>query len=461
LFLKLVPIIVNTPDFLEWFKTRGWKLSKKRRYEREFDGLCTTSSTRNTFLKKELGMGKMLASGDIKPASESPARLICSSPGSIQMCYGPYTESLKKHLVKHTKDMQVSFAIGCDRQGYGRMLEERISRLVAKAFFLSADYGKFDSTVREEHFKIEHAIYSGLLPYDKDLIKQLADRTSKSFTVTHFTEAESFVAKVGTSRASGDPATTLGNTLINEIYWINLLSGDGYEDGLGEVAYGDAQVMVCGDDDLVIATQKGMDVIKVRLKRANEFGFVIKTSDVTDDPAKTEFLSGFFARARVGSGPGATIQYVHAAKLMRSLCKTGLTAKNCKDPIIRLTLQYQKIMGLRQNLWYHPAARERLACILVMLKRYLKDICPKWTPKVESMPWIKMGADKITVTEQTLEDIQSRYGDDLDMVDQWLATFKLTKPYTMSINNTDKVIAFVQADVLDDEAFQSLKAVDL
>nr|QZZ63382.1 hypothetical protein [Leuven Tombus-like virus 3] len=119
--------------------------------------------------------------------------------------------------------------------------------------YISCDYSKFDSTIRVEHLKAEHAIYdrtfkSGELR--KLLHQQLYNKGFSRHGIKYTIKG---------TRMSGDYNTGLGNSLINRIV---------LESWLCDVPH---EIMLDGDDAVIIIEKT--DMYKLNMQHINKMGF--------------------------------------------------------------------------------------------------------------------------------------------------------------------------------------------
>jgi hypothetical protein len=91
-----------------------------------------------------------------------------------------------------------------------------------KPYYVGIDYSKFDSSQRKEHFEILEMLYKKALRQFPDKQKVMEAycvtlKNAKLCTYTNYKEKSGFKVMIPVSRASGDPDTTYGNTLLNQL----------------------------------------------------------------------------------------------------------------------------------------------------------------------------------------------------------------------------------------------------
>jgi hypothetical protein len=422
------PSVHTIPSYKQWLESRNWSLAKKDKYDMEFDGFCFWSSRRSTFMKREIVLG----------GGDKPARTINASDTDIQCTAGPLMSALKSYFCKFSLDMPVTMACGLSRNDIGGLLA-RLTEPTHGKFrklgpggisFCSGDFSRFDSTICGPLMELERFLYKAIFPTTlaHEVIDNFITRCQKDFKAYSFSKYFNFGAFIRTSRGSGDPNTTLGNTIINYFMWSYLL--DNIDGGRFLPLI---QVFVCGDDVLLVGATSDLENFKERIRQCNFFdllGTKLEFEPIVGNHAEAEFLSGWYLRGDVGDKR----HYVHAAKLGRVLAKTPLTHKMWHNDTEFYTLKYSKILAMATELWYLPKFSAKLRQYCGSIKK----------PGVHASQQYYTYSTLPVVNQYTRLDFKTRYWLKLDDVDDALCRDfdcvnprKLTGRYYASIIRTD------------------------
>ncbi len=438
--------VTEHPDHDEWFQSRNWPKSKKMKYDAMYEGLLNPSAARSIFIKRDLGL--------VSP--EKAARLICCSPGDIQMYYGKYTDCLKKHITKHSRHKQIICAVGYDRQTLGEILHESVDDLTTH--YMYADYSRFDSTINATHMKAEKGIYNmffhALYKAPDSPFTDMIERACKAFKATCLNDNTMLAVIIPPSRATGDPGTTLGNCVVNMMVWYSLLNYKVDNGRLIKSPLKDVKVMICGDDDLMWGPKDSLQELQARIAYVKQMGFVLEASEIVNSYTKVDFLSGFFLRAQKKDSKGnMTKTLVHVPKIGRVIAKAGLSYKAKKNYIVqRYQLIYQKLMGLEANVWFIPDLHKKVQKLMNKCQPELKKICPKWRMKNEEESWIKMGEDSMLPDEDTHTDLLERY-EDLSCLTHFEQYLDLDDSQIFVVNKREVELSFPKRALLEDDIY--------
>lgn len=160
-----------------------------------------------------------------------------------------------------------SITKGLNPQEIAKLLIEKASWF-RNPLFIAADHSKFDSTIRKEHLKFEHACYdkafrSGYLR--RLLHKQIVNRGRSRYGIRY---------RVTGTRMSGDFNTGLGNSLINFVVLKSF------------VKHVKAEILLDGDDSILIIEMDDRD--KLDFTHFERMGFET-TYEFFDDITQVDY----------------------------------------------------------------------------------------------------------------------------------------------------------------------------
>lgn len=175
-------------------------------------------------------------------------------------------------------------------------------------------------------------------------------------------------------------------------------------------------MMCCGDDSLLFLSPKAsvaLNNLFVSTDSFKKLGKNLELESRVRDLAEASFLSGRFARMRVGYKNGAhRVGYVHYAQLGKLLARTGLTTKVVTDrygkPMQTVIehLQLEKLHAFRDNTAVSPIWRDAICRTLAAYKRRK----PKYRVKYSEESYIKPGKGKsYECLADTREDVEKNY----------------------------------------------------
>jgi hypothetical protein len=410
LFNNIDAYSVSVPLFKEWLDTRKWSIYKKLNCDRLFEGFCTHNTTRKSFLKAEV----------VLCDDQSAARVICANDNDIQATNGPMMAAVKKWLVKVSRSTRVIFTCGMDRNQLGKLMFETQSRY-AEPNFMSGDFSKFDSTVGASLMEIERIVYSIILPTHQNDVDDFIDRCQSDFKAIMVSKGFKAGVAIPVSRGSGDPNTTVGNSLVNYAFWMyifDLLSN--------KHAMNQATAYVCGDDVHLCGSKQDLEQIRdfvIEERILEKLGTVIKFTPITSVLSQSEYLSGIFMRAEVdvsithGKTDGRLPSFktcehiVHVAKPGRVLSKIMLTAKLWRNDDEFKVLRNSKLDALLTECWEFPLLCEKI-----------NNFLQTQNPNHIKRDIFKMGYSKRPrICKNTEVDFIERYGVSLYDVDLYLS----------------------------------------
>jgi hypothetical protein len=377
------PSVETETKIGKWLKTRNWPQAKKILYDEKFDGLPCNEQQRQIFGKLEL----------VLTTQDKSMRLIGASNSNVQCTNGPMIKDISDLLKEFTKDQDITIACGYTREEYGRIVMDQIELHGDGVHYMSGDFSKFDSTITPQIMEAERSVYHQIVPHLQQEVDEFINRNQKDFKGFAASIGLNVIAKIMSSRSSGDPNTTIGNSLTNYLIWKYIYHVSGIE------LY---KTLVCGDDVLLMGSRgeliKLRDFISER-RTFERFGMKLKFGILTDKYYLTEWLSGIFVAAEINYKKVV----VHIPKPGRVLAKAGLTHKVWTDERQLCALKAEKCQSLADALWFLPDVRRKCLNFVSanpLSARAQARLDAKWT--------IKNGR-KAYWSNDTLVDLSLRY----------------------------------------------------
>lgn len=195
---------------------------------------------------------------------------------SVWLCatLGPYTHSMMGVLF-HNLPPHLFAACGYNSVEIGEWLHSKFD--AGFIYGCSVDRTNYDGSIVLAALKAEQLIFNHVAPMTKN---ERAAYESQ-FSTYGFTQFGDFYHTIGRVR-SGDPNTSLGNTILSLIssdYALRNLVGLGNYCLAGQ------------GDDLIILSKKPFDPEVYRSEQLREFGLTAKVSKLSTHPVDWEFLS--------------------------------------------------------------------------------------------------------------------------------------------------------------------------
>jgi hypothetical protein len=236
-------------------------VSKRENYKILYDRdpWCKKSLTYTTFVKNE--------------SSSTDPRIISQPSTQYHINLSTWTIPLSKTIAKiFSVDKPVCYASGLTQRDLGRWMDISVQDF---NIFLEADFSRFDMHVNNQLLNIEYGFYNylGCPSYLIDMFNKQKNALCKTRSGIEY-------QPVGT-RKSGDPNTSIGNSLLNIALNVNYL----------KTLMIPFRIIVLGDDTL-IALQKTID-IEAYTNYMARFGMVVKPK-LHYGPARASFCSMWF-----------------------------------------------------------------------------------------------------------------------------------------------------------------------
>lgn len=296
-------------SFIEWsnhFPLAKRNLLHRGRASLKQLGLRKKNFTRKTFIKREL----LLKAGLFGPVDYAPRVIQAVSPEAncaLGPCISSYQEYLK--TVWNT-DFPILFGCGLNSEQLGQWM----SKLQTEGkVMLEDDFTLYDSTISTHLLDVERTVYNwmGMRRHYNAVKTMDAQFQTKGYT------AMGLKYEVEGTRKSGDPNTTLGNSIINALSHLFVLH-QARGGRLTELML-ECKILVGGDDNLMVIPE---DINVDWVAKLAELGLVSKMVTREDKEQLT-----FFSSRGYPSSSGV----VFAPKLGKFLAKVGWNLDNYPD----------------------------------------------------------------------------------------------------------------------------------
>jgi hypothetical protein len=275
--LRLIqqPTEVTKKDWLQAQAPRGWQrasrvLNNGFKYEYPY-------SLRKLFIKSEKLMN--VIDGHFEPTN---ARVISAAQTENNCILGPYimmvTDLIK--TAKRALNEEFVYCPGYSLQQMGQMVHDIIDD--GFTHFLCIDKSKFDLSVTPEALEFEHSLYRRLLPPKPEVDQMLRAQIQKPAMGQFF-----LCPNLHGRRNSGDPNTTLGNTLLCALTARQTL------DDMMHCNSTTTHVIFAYGDDMVIFSKETWTIESMQDfcdRQLTNYGF-INSLYYTTDPAQIDFIS--------------------------------------------------------------------------------------------------------------------------------------------------------------------------
>jgi len=302
---------------------------------------------RSTFIKQENELHHW--SGNF--VAKAPRLIQGAQPEFINLV-GPWIMALQDHFKAQLggRDENLLFTSGLSGEKIGAWFTNRDGRVFEN------DISKFDSSICREMMELEAWIFRLFKP--PQAVRQLILGNIDARGATHF-GLEYFIP--GT-RKSGDPYTSLGNSLLNILMHLFIISE---ETGLSAVeAKANVRMGVQGDDNLLLHNIAEFIDWKRCFLRLGFSADCIQRNNIYD----ADFCSSHFVPNEAGA-------LVMIPKLGRVLSKLG-----CFRNLPKFVEPFQALRGTVISMWksfsFIPAIRHFFSDILV-----LTSGVKAWLPK--------------------------------------------------------------------------------
>jgi hypothetical protein len=250
--------IISLDEWIERFP-----LNKRRRISKTLGRRCLADWIKNMFTKREL------ISKDVIKA----ARAITMSSDSANAILGPNIVSIGNWL-KKVWDVHnvITYASGMTASDAGEWMSICLDD--GYCHFYEDDFWNYDGTIHTDWLKLEHDVYCHLL--GDELFQAALQNQLGGTAYTYF--GHKFTWKGG--RKSGDPNTSLGNSLINATVHYRLVPGH-------------KRLLVMGDD-IVVATKERLTTEQISQVNIGLLASGFKSEFKASDPYRLSFCSRWF-----------------------------------------------------------------------------------------------------------------------------------------------------------------------
>jgi len=286
-------------DHVDWLKAmcKKWPSAKAKIYRREVqnwkdDGypMCGQLPRKeryrvNSFVKREA----VLNAG---PVSKS-GRCITSRGEAFNVRISWVFHEAKKWVLKcqsENPDAVTRYTIGMNVDEMGDLFRHTYAGLVDQCAYdehvvlFETDYSTYDASQGSRVFIVLNTLYQHIYHNCPDIIQRLDDyfdilKKPKDTYFRNYAEGSSFRVLAPASRGSGEPDTTMSNTMFNE-YLLRYT----FHRVFGTLLF--TRIFVIGDDGLVMVRCKrntDLDAVKVDIEnRMERLNIKIKLSHTTD-----------------------------------------------------------------------------------------------------------------------------------------------------------------------------------
>jgi hypothetical protein len=333
---------IHSVSFAEYLRRSNATPMVKRSLKRAYFELCKESLHEDSQLSSDHVRDWCKRSAFIKVENEllnfafnikekSP-RLIQGANAKFIVIVGPWIMALQDHFKKEWggKDPNAFFTSGASYEKMSAWLQQFSGDV------LENDFGKFDSSLCEQIMELETWIFGLFKPPRavRDLIKGNVNARGRSrFGIVYF---------IPGTRKSGDPYTSLGNSLLNVLSHIFIYSNQMHLDAL--TAKSHLHMLAQGDDNLCIVSHHADIDWRRCFARLGMDAEAIKRDDIT----QAEFCSSLFLkdgdRIHMCPKPGRVM-----AKLgcFRSLPKTVTQQQALRGSVLGLYNSFSFLPGMK------------------------------------------------------------------------------------------------------------------
>lgn len=423
----------------EWLGSRSWSLNKASFYDALEKGTYNATPLRLCFVKGEICLAD----------KSKPGRLVSASVPELQTKFGALTCTAMKGLKESAFITQngVYPACGMSRIELGKVLQDCINSLGGHGdvAYISGDFSKFDASVNEHLMDIEIDSYEALVDNEQALIAEFGKRIKAPMVLAGFSKTSEVIVKTPACRASGDPDTTYGNTVINMAFF-------SYLRARAHLAINQMKALVCGDDVLIITRKENIPKLMDKIHCITELGVNLVLEDPVYDYYLANFLSGTFIEGLVDG----VVQPVHIMMLGRSLSKTGITEKLWINKHQLAAYKMDKYCAWSDNCWYIPMLRNfaiaeinRLENEYAKYNKYRSKVPPNWKLII---------GGHVDVTENTVDQFLDRYEITRDQYEDMEKQLQCGGPKDLILRGAYETVVQTDLGLDDNEWFETRAA---
>jgi hypothetical protein len=436
-FIDLLGTVSAIPTFKQWLDAHNhWEASKKKIMKNVYENMNGDNPFNILEHRKRKAMVKLEL---VNCPRTKPGRVITMPDNRITVTLGPIFDAITKQVkrVFSFKEKLVC-TLGMSREQMGEPIEH-FMEMATQPYFYENDFSAFDSSV------------SALLPFEATCYESLlAELPDASETIERHMNANIGLWRydikwlhskkhdsncrlrynVRGTRRSGDPNTSVGNTLINLA--VNKFILDNNVDETGQPAPITNYKVLCNGDDsfLCIDLHNGPKLnTKHAIKLLSGLGLTSNFNE-SSQYYDLEFCSGFFVRNKT--------KYYLQRKLGRVLTKIPLTHYRFATPLSLKAkpdlrryakLAISKLDGLISELRYIVPLRRAFTD---MKKAYIENFGAKVMKLKLNTPykWLKFDTKlrRLSHNDDVPTDILNRYeitiNDLLTIADLYLANMR-------------------------------------
>jgi len=267
---------------------------KKRHYSRVVRDDGSDIYRRKCFVKREV-----LINGSTDGDVSYDPRLISAATDEANLDLSPFIYEAAKRIKRNfTLDKDNAISIGASAEDLGKWRKQ----FSDNCLIIEIDFSRFDSHVHKGSYDLMFHLYQkiGISNY------QAARRAYKAQYHTKGRTRHGVRFEVNATRKSGDPNTSIDNSVINIVMLRHCMQSIGIT----------CKILVCGDDCLIVCedplSAKNISVSDLCM-RLRDLGYTAKIK-LRDTWAEAEYCSGLF-------WPVDETEFVHGPKIGRRLTK--------------------------------------------------------------------------------------------------------------------------------------------
>jgi len=397
--------------------------------ERLADLYSTMHTTKDLIVKPFIKLEKVLKGVDLEVNGSKATgdvlafdpRVISNRSDVYQATCGPYCVHVSD-MLRHAWNIwaNTTFACGMNATKIGRWMD-RTLEMFPGGHFLMSDFSRFDATVSVPALAAQNRFMSRVAASPSPM----AHLDDETFGVwNHRTWYH-----VSGTRKSGNADTSVGNSILNAMFWAHALETIG-------VRANQTRLIVLGDDAVLACNTTSIDVERLRVC-AEKMGLVFKGADVGTDVLAVKFCGCRFFSLANGTHYPAGLPGVALAKMGWALDMPE--SRTVQDEWLRalahtLVLEYSHVPVIRAlAVWLNhvvsglPLTYDALTDYKVVIEgnRFTSDFQRRVRASYAGF------RDRVNVTKSMVEEFATFYGltmDDVDAAETYLLRMEPSLP---------------------------------
>jgi len=305
-------------------------------------------------------------------------------------------------------------------------------------YYIGLDYSKYDASQTNWMFKLLGDLYLLMVKeinYHEDL-KEYTRRKSLPWRSLHvnYRDKGKLMFKIDESRPTGDPDTTVGNTLLNLCFLDYVLKPLGIRFACA----------LHGDDSFLIINLIHKDLVLNRLEILKQLGMEY-TLEHSNERVLVEYNSKIFINVDVKNDKGIFCnQIILANKIGRSLSKTPLEWRAIDNLKAVLNSKINKSRSLSVDLCPYSSISFYFSRMDFYYSRYHKNLI-KHTEDPNKQSY-GLSHNSIRTSHLTMIDLSVRYQLPVVSIYDWFATFR-HRQFSMHVLDDDVSLKIHDIDV--------------